>query len=68
MYKETYYVVGNPLESDEYFMDEVEYFSTIGQAKQAIKKYVKEYGCRYKDYEIAKVTMIIERGIERVVL
>lgn len=64
MYKETYYVVGNPLESDEYFMSEVEYFSTIGQAKQAIEKYIREYGCRRKDYEIAKVTMTIERGIK----
>ena len=64
MYKETYYVVGNPLESDEYFMSELEYFSTIEQAKQAIEKYVREYGCRRKDYEIAKITMIIERGIK----
>ena len=64
MYKETYYVVGNPLESDEYFMSVVEYFSTIEQAKQAIEKYVREYGCRHKDYEIAKVTMIIERGVK----
>ena len=64
MYKETYYVVGNPLESDKYFMDEVKYFSTIGQAKQEIEKCIREYGCRRKDYEIAKITMIIERGIK----
>ena len=64
MYKETYYVVGNPLESDEYFMSEVEYFATIGQAKQAIEQYSRECGCRRSDYEIAKVTMIIERGIK----
>lgn len=65
MYKETYYVIGNPLELDEDFMDSVSgYFSTIGQAKQAIEKYVRENGCRRKDYEIAKVTMIIERGVK----
>lgn len=65
MYKETYYVIGNPLESDEYFMDSIDnYFETIGQAKSEIEKRVKLYACRRKDYEIAKVTMIIERDMK----
>ena len=66
MYKEVYYVIGNPLEDDETFMDSTydSYFTTIGQAKSEIERRVKLYACRRKDYEIAKVTMIIERGIK----
>ena len=66
MYKEVYYIIGNPLETDEDFMDLINdsYFTTVGQAKSEIEKRVKFYGCRRKDYEIAKVTVIIERGIK----
>ena len=65
MYKDVYYVIGNPLESDEYFMDSTdESFDTIKDAKEEIKARIKFCGSHYKDYEIAKVTMIIERGIK----
>ena len=65
MYKDVYYVIGNPLESDEYFMDSTdESFDTIKDAKEEIEARIKFCGSRYKDYEIAKVTMIIERGIK----
>ena len=65
MYKDIYYVIGNPLESDEYFMDSTdESFDTINDAKEEIEERIKFCGTRYKDYEIAKVTMIIERGIK----
>ena len=65
MYKETYYTIGNPLESNEDFIDSTfGYFSTIGQAKSEIEKRVKFNGCRKKDYEIAKITITIERGIK----
>lgn len=66
MYKEIYYVIGNPLECDENFMDSTDdsYFTTIGQAKSEIERRVKCYACRRKDYEIAKVTMIIERDVK----
>lgn len=65
MYKETYYVIGNPLECDEDFMDSViGYFNTIGQAKQEIEYRVKNCGCRQKDYEIAKITTMIERKLK----
>lgn len=64
MYEEIYYAIGNPLECDEDFMDSiVGYSSTIEKAKQEIEKRVKFYGGCNEDYEIAKVTTIIERKV-----
>ncbi len=65
MYKETYYVIGNPLELDEDFMDSASgYFNTIGQAKQEIEHRIKNYGSHRNDYEIAKITTTIERKLK----
>lgn len=68
MLKETYYVIGNPLESDEDYMNKSSgLFPTKEIALKEVEIDAKLRGHK-TNYEIAKVTIYIERGIERVVL
>lgn len=70
MIKEEYYVVGNAYESDEYYFDSTcdgwGHFTSKKSAEKAIYKNLKEWGyaegCKRSDYDIAKITIIIERG------
>lgn len=68
-YVEVFYVVGNSYEPDEYFMGTTNYenydiFETRELAEQAIKEDLEEFDKEEKtrnDYDIAKVTLIVER-------
>ena len=63
MYRETYYVVGNRFESEEDFLETVigGRFRTIERAKDEIKDLNRYYGGHKNQYEIAKVTVTIEK-------
>lgn len=70
MYKEVYYVIGLADESDEYYLETIsdDKFDTKEKAEQEITKRLEDWGyaegCKRSDYDITKVTMIIERGIK----
>lgn len=62
IYKEVYYTIGNPFECDEDFMETAfGYFNTIQRAREEIKDLNRNYGCHKNEYEIAKITITIER-------
>lgn len=64
MYKEEYYVIGYPFDTDKDFLDCAMSYSTIEQAKTAIAKREFYGRCHKEDFEIAKITITIERGIK----
>ena len=71
MIKEEYYVVGNADESDEYYFDALfddwGHFTSKKSAEEVIYENLGQWGYaegyRRSDYDIAKVTIIIERGL-----
>ena len=69
MIKIVYYTIGIADESDEYYYDTInggDNFDTREEAEQEIKERLNDWGYAEgwsrSDYDIAKVTMIIERS------
>lgn len=65
----TYYVVGIADEGDEYFEETWvdEKFNTVAEAELYIKHLLESFvmeGWTREDYDIAKVSVTIERGIK----
>lgn len=67
MFKITYYVIGVADESDEYYLDSIgdDRFDTKEEAEQELTKRLENWGYaegwERSDYDIAKITTLIER-------
>lgn len=71
MFKKVYYVIGSSDECDEFFEESLvvdDPFTSLEEAEKEIQRILDywgdEEGYTREDYDIAKITVTIERGIK----